>query len=91
MQGVQKEHYSANLGSSCVIQGGAMTCVSCGSQSIDKFLTEIAIHVHSDDRRVPLVFVFPRILVCMDCGKLEIADEFAIPGDELRKLSRRAA
>lgn len=68
-----------------------MTCASCGSQSIDKFQTEIAIHLHSQDRKAPLVFAFPKVLVCLNCGKLEVAGEFAVPEDELRKLLKPAA
>ena len=68
-----------------------MVCVSCGSQNLDKFQTEVGIHLHPHDRKAPLVFVFPRILVCMSCGKLDVADEFSVSQDELRKLSKTAA
>ena len=64
-----------------------MACGSCGFQNQEKFQTEIAIHPR--DLQSPLVLVFPRILVCMNCGKPEFAEEFVIPGDELRLLSGR--
>jgi hypothetical protein len=66
-----------------------MACPSCGFQKQEKFGTEIAIHSH--DSQDPLVLVFPSILVCMNCGKPEFAEEFVIPGNELRLLSKRGA
>jgi hypothetical protein len=68
-----------------------MKCVSCGSQNIEKFQTETAIHLHSHDMKAPLVLVFPSVLVCMNCGKLDVAEEFVVPDDELRQLLKRAA
>lgn len=65
-----------------------MRCVSCGSQSLDNFQTEVAIHAH--DRKAPLAFVFPRILVCLNCGRPEFDEEFVVPDDELRQLLKRA-
>jgi hypothetical protein len=61
-------------------------CESCGSQNLEKFIAEIAIHSH--DIRTPLVFVFPKILVCMNCGRLEPAEEFVVPKGELQLLSQ---
>lgn len=61
-----------------------MICKSCGSEDQKKFLTEIAIHL---DREKPLVFVFPEILVCLSCGKAQIAEEFVVPKNELRLLA----
>ena len=66
-----------------------MACKSCGLQNQEKFQTEIAIH--SRDLEAPLVLVFPSILVCMNCGKPEFVEEFVIPGNELRLLSKRVA
>jgi hypothetical protein len=66
-----------------------VACASCGFQNPEKFRVEIAIHSH--DSHDPLVFVFPSILVCMNCGKPEFAEEFVIPDDQLRLLSKRDA
>jgi hypothetical protein len=64
-----------------------VACAFCGFQNQEKFWTEIAIH--SCDLHGPLVVVFPKILVCMNCGKPEFAEEFVIPDKELRLLSKR--
>jgi hypothetical protein len=58
-----------------------MACKSCGSKNQEEFRTEIAIHLPGLDK--PLVFIFPTLLVCLNCGKPEIAEEFRIPRDEL--------
>jgi len=62
-------------------------CVSCGLEKHETFLAEIAIHARSSYE--PLVFVFPSILVCMNCGKPEFAEKFFIPNNELGLLSKR--
>jgi len=64
-----------------------MQCTSCGSMSVDKFATEICIHFGGPkniDR--PHVFVFPEILICLDCG----AAQFAVSPRELSLLSAKA-
>jgi hypothetical protein len=66
-----------------------VACESCGSQDLEKFITEMVIHSH--DIRAPLVFVFPKILVCMNCGRLELVEERVVPKGELQLLSRRDA
>lgn len=66
-----------------------MVCRFCGSRNKEQFQTEIAIHSH--DNKAPLTFLFPRISVCLTCGKLEIAEEFAVPDHELQLLSKQAA
>lgn len=65
------------------------TCKVCGSRSLAKFPTEVAIHLNNLDR--PLVFVFPEILVCLNCGRPEFAEGFVVPEDELRSLAKRDA
>ena len=35
----------------------------------------------------PVVWVFPEVIVCLDCGMAE----FAVPEEELRQLSKRDA
>jgi hypothetical protein len=39
-------------------------------------------------RDKPLVFVFPEIFACLNCGKPEFAEEFRIPETELRLLTK---
>jgi hypothetical protein len=64
--------------------GGRMSCRSCGSVSQSKFMGEIGIHfpgLKNIDK--PIVWVFPEIVVCLDCGTAE----FAVPEAELRRLA----
>ena len=64
-----------------------MACKFCGSKNQEEFRTETAIHL--SDLNKPLVFIFPTLLVCLNCGKPEITAEFGIPKDELLLLARR--
>jgi len=60
-----------------------MPCQSCQSEHQSNFNGEIAIHFPGlKSLGNPVVFVFPRLLVCLDCG----FTEFAIPEAELRRL-----
>ena len=63
-----------------------MPCKTCGSESQDRFRTELAIHWSMDK---PLVFIFPEIVVCLSCGRPEFPEGFAIPENELHLLTRR--
>jgi len=59
-------------------------CRSCQSANQSMFNGEIAIHfpgVEGLDK--PIVWVFPKVLVCLNCG----FTEFAIPEKELGVLS----
>lgn len=59
-------------------------CSSCGSAKLSKLSGEIALHfrgVQNIDK--PAVFVFPEVVVCLDCG----ASNFLIPQQRLRTLS----
>ena len=68
--------------------GKVLPCKVCGSENVQKLRGEIAMRVPGlKNIDKPVVWLFPDILVCMDCG---IA-EFAVPGDELRLLARREA
>lgn len=65
--------------------GEVMTCRSCTSDNREKFDSEIVVHfcgLKNLDK--PPVFVFPKLLVCMDCG----FTEFAIPETELLLLGK---
>jgi hypothetical protein len=60
-----------------------MSCQSCQSEHQSNFNGEIAIHfpgLKGLDR--PIVWVFPKLLVCLNCG----FTEFAIPETELLVL-----
>jgi hypothetical protein len=50
-----------------------MACKSCGSENQTEFASEISVHIlglKNVDK--PTVMVFPRLLVCMDCGFAEL-------------------
>jgi hypothetical protein len=62
-----------------------MPCKSCGSNNLSKFWGEIAIHfpgLKNLDKTV--VWVFPELVVCLDCGTAH----FAVPEAELRLLQK---
>ena len=57
-----------------------MACVLCGSSNEAEFPTEMAFHfsgVHALDK--PGIFVYPKVMVCTDCG---------FPGLQRRKSER---
>jgi hypothetical protein len=63
-----------------------MPCKSCGSVNQSKFIGEIGIHfpgLKNIDK--PVVWVFPELVVCLDCGTAE----FDVPEAELRQLAKR--
>jgi hypothetical protein len=62
-----------------------MTCRSCGSNQTE-YGAEINIHLPKD-RDKAAVLVFPKLVVCLDCG----VAEFTIPEAELRLLGERGA
>jgi hypothetical protein len=60
-----------------------MSCKSCQSAYQSKLNGEIAVHfpgLKNVDK--PIVWVFPKLVVCLDCG----FTEFVIPATELRRL-----
>jgi hypothetical protein len=60
-----------------------MSCRICNSDDQRNFNTEINVHFPGlKNLDKPTVFVFPEILVCMDCGFTELV----IPESELRLL-----
>ncbi len=68
-------------------KGGGI-CESCASVNQKKFSAEMAIHfpeLKNIDK--PVVWVFPEVVVCLDCG----AAEFAVPEAELRQLAKGGA
>jgi hypothetical protein len=65
-----------------------MVCKSCGSAKQGKFSGEIGIHfpgLKNIDK--PVVWVFPEVVVCLDCGMAQ----FAVPEPELRLLGKSGA
>jgi hypothetical protein len=54
-----------------------MSCRVCTSDNQNTFPTEIAVHL--PELSTPLVFLYPKVVVCIDCG----FTEFSIPETEL--------
>jgi hypothetical protein len=61
-----------------------MKCRSCGaSLVVQKLNGEIALHFPGlDGLNKPIVFVFPQVLVCLQCGFAE----FAVPDEPLATI-----
>lgn len=65
-----------------------MRCKSCGSENVGNFTAEIAIHFQRLKNVFrPHVFVFPEVIVCLDCGFAG----FVVSEDEKRKLNEGRA
>jgi hypothetical protein len=65
-----------------------MTCLLCGSDNEAEFTAEVNVHFRGLKKRdKPSVFVFPKLLICLDCG----LSRFATPKTELALLARGAA
>ena len=62
-----------------------MPCKSCASVNQSKFTGEISIHF-PEPKNIdkPVVWVFPELIVCLDCGTAE----FIVPEAELRQLAK---
>jgi hypothetical protein len=60
-----------------------MSCKSCHSDNHREFDGEVGIHFPElKGLNKPLVGVFPKLLVCLNCG----FTEFVVPETELRRL-----
>jgi hypothetical protein len=60
-----------------------MSCKSCQSDNQYTFNGEVAIHFPGlQGLNKPIVWVFPKLLVCLNCG----FTEFVVPETELQKL-----
>ena len=60
-----------------------MSCKSCQSENQLYFNGEVAIHFPGlEGLDKPIVWVFPKLLVCLNCG----FTEFAIPETEVRRI-----
>ena len=65
-----------------------MSCKGCQSDKQSVFHSEVAIHfpgLKGLDK--PIVWVFPKLLVCLDCG----VTEFSLPERELGVLVKGTA
>lgn len=61
-------------------------CSSCHSVHQSEFTAEINIHFPGmKGVYIPSVWVFPKILICRDCG----AAQFTIPETERREIAHR--
>jgi len=61
-----------------------MSCLSCGSSNQAEFPTEMLIHFGGlKNLDKPGVLVFPKLLVCLDCGFLQST----VPAAELASLA----
>jgi hypothetical protein len=65
-----------------------VTCKSCGADKQNKFTAEVAIDFPGlKCLNKPIVWVFPELLVCLNCGNAE----FTVPETELRILAKGGA
>jgi hypothetical protein len=63
-----------------------MYCAICESSNQAEFTTEMVIHFSGlKNIDQPGVVVFPKVLVCLDCG----SSRFTIPGIDLALLAAR--
>lgn len=59
------------------------TCRSCSSEERQSFGGEVALHFHGlDGLNKPIVWMFPEILVCLNCGFAE----FMVPDEQKKTL-----
>jgi len=74
---------TANLSKECQdsTKEKSVSCRVCTSENQSRFSTEIAIHLPG--LTTPHVFLFPKVVVCMDCG----FTEFSISETELQRLA----
>jgi hypothetical protein len=63
-----------------------MTCRLCGSNNQAEYGAEINIHLPRGGDKAA-VLVFPKLIVCLDCG----VAEFTVPEAELRQLGKPGA
>jgi hypothetical protein len=61
-----------------------MQCKQCGSPEVKSFNGELGIHYPGwEGLEKPLVWAFPELLVCPDCGFVE----FELPAKQLAELT----
>lgn len=65
-----------------------MVCKSCQSENQRRLFGELAIHFPGlDGLHKPIVWVFPKLVICLDCG----LTEFTIPQTDLSRLVKEDA
>jgi hypothetical protein len=65
-----------------------MACISCGSEKQKEFGAEMNIHFPGrEGLDKPSVWIFPKVVVCFDCG----VTLFALPEAELRQIEKGVA
>jgi len=65
-----------------------MSCPACASSNQSEFPVEMIIHLPGiKNVNNPGVLLFPRLLVCLDCGFLR----YIVPASELTLLGRRSS
>jgi len=65
-----------------------MSCKSCLSEHQSKLNAEVAIHFPGlKGLERPIVWMFPKLLVCLDCG----VTEFSVPERELGVIVKGTA
>jgi hypothetical protein len=64
-------------------QNGPERCKSCGSSNQNNYIGEMSIRCPGfNNIDEPSVWVFPEVIICVDCGSAE----FVVPQTELDKL-----
>jgi hypothetical protein len=64
-----------------------MNCKRCVSEELKVFTGELAIHLSGwEALSKPHVFVFPKLMVCLNCGFVE----FYLPAPQLAELNNGA-
>ena len=62
-------------------------CSYCGADRVQTVNGEVALHLTGiENLDKPATFVFPKVLVCLDCG----ASHFVIPGEARQSLARNS-
>jgi hypothetical protein len=65
-----------------------MSCPSCGSGRQAEFVAEVNLHFRGlKNLDKPGILVFPKVLVCMDCGSAQ----FSTPESDLALLASDAS
>jgi hypothetical protein len=78
--------FSSTIEQRMVSRRIAMACKSCQSSTQTLFPSEICIHFPGGLEALSKqpVFVFPQLLICLNCGFTECS----VPEDELRGMAR---
>jgi len=85
---VSGKHAVSTTGLQIAGKATEMACKSCQSKNQRNLYGELAIHFPGvDGLSKPIIWVFPKLMVCLDCG----ATELTIPEPELQRLIREDA